>query len=279
MEESILGIDIGIRNFSICQLVCSDAGITMPLWENLDFFSLLECEKVSLNQLKIMELFDLCQLSIDHMNKLFDEFRNVRHVVIEAQPNGKYQNPKIQMVQFLIYSYFRTKLTKPTPATRLRSVQFIPASHKYIKKYMTGPEIRDKRDYAQRKAFSISLAWRIITQWAVTGEIGRINELGGKKDDLADSFLLAASFLSGLLPPDADEEEEKKKTRKRRQPETKEKKEKKGKKQKTLAQEEGYGTGTVLLLTGGGVTTGLTEPELPAAGAGGGGREINSSVT
>jgi len=199
MSLVYLGIDIGIRNFSFCKIRASASKVEILQWENIDCIKLTDCPKKSLASIKSKEFFDLCAYGLSKIELLFDNFSDVTHVLIENQPLGKYQNPKTLCVQNLLYSYFRNKLNSPTTTSALRSVQLVAASTKYKSKFLAAFSMEKVSNYDRRKMLSINLANQLITKWKVTGA-AKFDLCREKKDDLADSFLLAAAFIHECNP-------------------------------------------------------------------------------
>ena len=125
----------------------------------------------------------ICKNLVDQLNNL-EIFQQVRLVLLEKQPSF---NPKMRVVEAYLYSYFVTKNFK------VRSVS------SKIKLNAVECEIPDKisklkSKYSRNKKIGIIQTKLLLLDQPT--EFQEIFERSKKRDDLADSFLMAVTYLN-----------------------------------------------------------------------------------
>jgi len=180
MPRAILGIDIGIRNMSFCELnVAEDRTLSVGRWEVID---LLDGDKQSANKLKMESLHQRMECFLVKHFPSGPTAQQFECVGIELQPQGRLTNLRMHIAAHVAYSYFRTLLHLNASLT---TVRFIAASKKYPAKLLAACGLASSRVYKVRKQNSIALCRQLTTGLPHRGKI----------DDLADSFLIAHACI------------------------------------------------------------------------------------
>lgn len=193
----VVGVDIGIRNLSVCSLEIYPGGCGGS--------SALERAITGLRESPLLdwEVCELCPPGTKNVNRcshavLLDGmvsfvrsktalFAWATHVVIEAQPNAR-----MKMLSGALYALLRSE------GPPLRAVVFHPARNKLtawgsasLKAY--APEVKQKT-YSDRKRGAVALMSRLLLDsGAHDSKLEALSRMR-KKDDAADSFLHALSF-------------------------------------------------------------------------------------
>lgn len=203
----VVGVDIGIRNLSVCSLEicpggCRGASSSSPLERAIS--GLRE------SPLLDWEVCELCPPGTKNVNRcshavLLDGmvsfvrskaalFAWATHVVIEAQPNAR-----MKMLSGALYALLRSE------GPPLRVVVFHPARSKLtvwgsasLKAY--APEVKQKT-YSDRKRGAVALMTRLLLDSGAHDSKLEVLSRMRKKDDAADSFLHALSFAVCLRCP------------------------------------------------------------------------------
>ena len=208
-QVTVLGIDIGFRNLSLCKLVAERVLVPEPTgkiklkiskWKNFDCLAMVKCPKTSLKKVTPKETIDICELTFEKLEEIFNQFADVNHVIIESQPQGKYVNIKMHTMQTLLYSHFRRKFKLQTFPYTLKSVQLVAAASKYSKSLLDKFDLVKQPNYHNRKNLSVRLASLLLAFLEIEFEPDSFRTVSTKKDDLADSFLLAISFVLQYKP-------------------------------------------------------------------------------
>ncbi len=198
----ILSIDVGIRNLAYClahysapssmppDLVRDTKVISLGL---LDVTAHLDPEPkyTNLNKIPIFMLARaLLRTLKTHVPAIIDKLENpVDYVVIENQPCIK--NPKMKSIQMIIFGYF-VGLTVDTPPICVQNVCMFNPRDK-LSVYTGEPvECTLKSKYGRRKRLSEEYTRRML---ACHPKILQIFETTEKKDDIADAYLQALTFL------------------------------------------------------------------------------------
>jgi hypothetical protein len=178
MSRCVLGIDVGIRNLSFCELAVDPSKtFAVKQWEVVD---LLDGDVQSANKVHLETLHHRLEEFLAETfppNKVAD----FSAVGIELQPQGRLSNLRMLIVSHLIYAYFRGMRNQGA----LQTVRFVAAKLKYPKKHMTACGLRSSRIYKERKRNSVNLCKHLTTGLPVRGKV----------DDLADSFLIAHACI------------------------------------------------------------------------------------
>jgi hypothetical protein len=189
-----VGVDIGIRNFSLCVI---KQGPNLPhtfeieRWMVLDLaeycgMPIKDCRKVSVDQLHTMaELAFPVLFPEDWLRTEVAQFG------IESQPGGKYANPHMVLLSHLLLSYVRGVMyANPTRTQTLHTAKLVAAVRKYNKPWLASFGIEaKKRDYRARKALSKQLCTHMLDT-VCKGELPDAT----KQDDYADSLLIGLSL-------------------------------------------------------------------------------------
>ena len=175
----ILSFDIGIRNLSYCII---DDNFKIYDWGIIDLCGKFDIKK---DKIKIFEnipnILDskcLCELNIDV-------------VLIENQPAMK--NPKMKMIETIIYSYFIIKGLN-NESSKISKVLLVNAKNKLS--FYDGDKIicKSKSKYSQNKYLGIEYTKYYLKKNNSIDKLEYFNNFK-KKDDLADSYLQALSYV------------------------------------------------------------------------------------
>jgi hypothetical protein len=195
--ETWLGIDIGIRNLSSCLIKKQKTGTwTIVQWKLIDMLDFCNNRFRSCND---MHSIDVHSLSEHLLPKLFPLNKFPTYVCIEQQPHGKYGNQKLVLLSHLIYSYFRQVLINAKFGQNLLAVKFVSPNSKYCNPWLQKYGHVKGKTYVARKKLSVALFKNLVHEHKVCNESGISFDDHNKKDDLADSFLLA--FHTALFAP------------------------------------------------------------------------------
>jgi hypothetical protein len=174
MARLILGIDVGIRHLSFCELLVEPTKtFAIKRWQVVD---LIDGDVQSANKIKLETLHHRLEefLSDTFPPATVSQFATVG---IELQPQGRLSNLRMLIVSHLMYAYFRSH--------QCHHVRFVSAKLKYPKKHMTACGLRCSRLYKERKKNSVHLCKHLTAGLPNTGKV----------DDLADSFLIAHACI------------------------------------------------------------------------------------
>ena len=157
---------------------------------------LLECEKFLkkkglLKQIKHFSIFEIGKILFKELKGREELFMDVDEIVIENQPVLK--NPKMKSIQMMIYSFFLLNLINGD--NKIRNIKLISPRNK-LKIYkgdIDETQFNIKSKYSLRKKLAVLYCAEMI-------ENDKVNSLffsnHCKKDDLADSYLQGAYYLS-----------------------------------------------------------------------------------
>jgi hypothetical protein len=220
-----LGIDIGIRNFSFCvyresvhlgapfHVIGAPRGaprlgaprlgapIGTPIvrrevlqWGLVDLLGLCGYDpSTSCKQVTATELYDIVEHAMTVLfPRTFFLTHEINHVAIEQQPCGKFGNSKMVMLSMFLFGAMRRELGTLPP---LRTVKIVSARTKYQDSLLRGFDLSRERVYADRKALSVTLTNCLLQRDDIHVSPRDLFENTIKKDDLADSFLLAYAYL------------------------------------------------------------------------------------
>jgi hypothetical protein len=184
MPKAILGIDIGIRHMSFCELTVDEEGaFSVDRWEVVD---LLDGDRQSANKIKMEVLHPKLEAFLSHYFPPDTSAQKFNCVGIELQPYGRLTNLRMHIAANLVYSYFRFVMaSNRCHDGKLTSVRFIAAAKKYPAKLLATCGLKPSRAYAGRKKNSVALCRHLTNGLPHRGKI----------DDMADSFLIARACL------------------------------------------------------------------------------------
>lgn len=115
------------------------------------------------------------------------------YVLIENQPVIK--NPTMKTLQIALCTYFQTmKMLAPMFGPKVGAVRFVSAGSKL------GAEGKGLT-YAERKKQGVVMCRTLLDTVTCPAHVVDAFERSKKKDDLADTFLLALAFLQNRLSP------------------------------------------------------------------------------
>jgi|LakMenEpi03Aug12_release.lakeMendotaPanAssembly.Ray.scaffolds.fasta_scaffold222559_3 hypothetical protein len=160
-----IGVDVGIRHLAICGI--DHENQKQPwLWEMVDLKNYVSVEK------------GLILVIDDWVRRLAAHPKGVEswtNVVIERQPR------KCTRIQQSVQDWLFILFTDRLKHTKVKLVNA-------KKKFGSFADGMDLTTYTKRKKGAIEIVERIVDNWP---------EIKGKRDDLADAFLLANSCFSG----------------------------------------------------------------------------------
>jgi hypothetical protein len=199
----VLGVDIGIRNLSVCLLEIQQGG-------GNDGTTLLERAVSGLRGGGVLdwEVSELCPSTknankcghatildglVDFVRRRFDVFEWATHVVIEAQPNAR-----MKMLSGALYALVRELRGDAAKILFHPARRKLTAWGKPLLDY--APEVR-QRTYLERKKGAVALMTRLLTDCETHVDKVALLASMRKKDDAADSFLHALSYAVCLARP------------------------------------------------------------------------------
>jgi hypothetical protein len=193
----VMGIDIGIRNLSFCVLAEEHKGqrLTTSSWKTVDLLaSLPGAEGLSCNKVTPLDLHEITHYVFGEI--FSDDFirkNGVQHIVIEQQPHGKYANVKMIVLSHLLLDHFRRMVYRRAAESDfpLKTAGFVSAATKYPNWFLRKNGWKKQKKYDKRKRLGIVIAETLCRWHDLHWEMEH-----KKKDDYADSFLLAYFQLS-----------------------------------------------------------------------------------
>lgn len=159
----ILSFDVGIKNLAYC-LLDSDKNI-------LDW-NVLDCSSNN----NILTL-------IQHLDNL-DHLLSATTILIEKQPSF---NPKMRIIGGCLFTYFTLRISHELG----KNVKILFYSAKHKLKHVHVEEIKVKSKYQRNKKMAVEET-KFLLQNSPWLNYFNLNK---KKDDLADSFLQALSYI------------------------------------------------------------------------------------
>tara|TARA_B110000008_G_scaffold272976_1_gene306501 strand:+ start:1242 stop:1934 length:693 start_codon:yes stop_codon:yes gene_type:complete len=206
----ILSFDIGIRNLAYClarwDVNEGDTTVQLPRCETLA----LDTEVLALgvidvttyldpgppirniNKIQILKLARALIRALDaNVPCILTKVDTIDHVIIENQPCMK--NPRMKSVQMLLFGYF-VKLGLLDSAVIQNACMFQPRDKLTV--YVGEPvECNLKSKYGRRKRLSIEYTRRMLMSNEKASDALAIFENEPKKDDIADAYLQALTFI------------------------------------------------------------------------------------
>lgn len=197
----ILSFDIGIKNFSFCDVECSPSEYIIHAWDVIDITNGVQMDMHTTAE----ALIKLARLYFLENPSLYD------HIVIENQPVMK--NPIMKSLQMVLYTSF--KYVEQTNPVAHYKVHFVNASNKgkCIKMLGTqeqqeveaeaelalGKSAAKNKAYIKRKKMGILIAERLLKR-EVKCPIYILEKFINtpKKDDYCDTMLMAFYFHNTL---------------------------------------------------------------------------------
>ena len=182
-----MGIDIGIRNLSICVLEETKQSITIIKWLNIDIIeNIPHCTKASHLHTSdftyIIRILGNLGITQTYVQK------TIFAIGIEQQPFSKRGNSlKCQLIAHFLYHLFCNWRKTSTHTDRLSIVRLIAGQAKYCDHFLHICHENKAKSYKQRKQLSIRLC-RLLQQHH---NIATSIPISSKQDDYADAFLLA----------------------------------------------------------------------------------------
>jgi hypothetical protein len=189
--SSCLGIDVGLRNLSLCVLQKNNDQYSILDWRLVDVRQLCGLKQVSCKKLTSAQIHNIAHFVLprifpkDYMKK-----HAIAHVSIEQQPMGRMTNQRMVLFSQLLFHYFRTFIWNVEWGDYIQTVRLTSAGQKYQKSWMTTYGLQTSKKYKIRKENSIILCERLCSDLHVQGDKSIFDD-DTKKDDLADAFLLA----------------------------------------------------------------------------------------
>ena len=177
----VLGIDVGLRNLALCKVTVTDgAPIDVEEWMVLDVLGDKNAKKISIE--------DAVRLLLDALSIHDHVYSDVDMVAIESQPVGRAATGSVRnkVVSHVIQTFFEMRGISTTflnPKNKLCK-EFV-AEHVDCE-HLVGDQNTKKR-YAVHKKAAID-----AVQMLVPEQFSPFWQALKKKDDAADSFLVAA---------------------------------------------------------------------------------------
>lgn len=163
----IISFDVGIKNLAYCILT---QDLEIVKWDVVDISG--------------TDFYDQSKILFEKLKNIHnDENNSISTCLIENQPCTK--NPRMKSIQIMIYSYWTLSNI---------NTHMVSAINKLKVKNNTNKS--EKLSYTQKKKKGIELALSYIESTSQTSEIKEQFHKSKKKDDLADSFLQAISWLN-----------------------------------------------------------------------------------
>jgi hypothetical protein len=225
-DDTVLAIDVGLRNFSYCVMRRTknknkNFEYTINEWCNTNILAEKFCSNNHIESFSVTEfpITVLVDILLTFLRKVFPPPR-VRHdfdyIVIESQPRIFQKSTKISEIGTATIAYFRSCCIPSElcchkfpvidligPQTKFDGGMFLWYDSSRIlsdfsRESQQGP--RRKMSYVKRKQYGVLLCKEIMEKESVVIEESFKDEFRScsKKDDLADSFLLAAVALRSL---------------------------------------------------------------------------------
>lgn len=170
-----LGIDVGLRNLSYCLLTGKGR---LACWSVVDLLEWCPGHQTTPDALAMV------------LPALFKDFVDL-HVGIESQPRW---NRPMWLLSHIVFRYFRARLWHHG----VRSVRFLRAHRKYNAKWLAMCSLPpDNFCYTQRKCHSVQICRALAAKYGIP--LDRF-EKACKKDDLADSLLMAFLLVEDIWP-------------------------------------------------------------------------------
>lgn len=234
----VLSWDVGLRTLSYCVLEKSESvDWTIRLWDAIDVQlddDVKAAEKATgtkttakRKKVTAVSVEYAAQLVMDTLHRRASIFDDVDAIIIEQQPAGghnRHSNVRMKVVSHVIQCYFYTRSivinkTAPTitfvsPASKLVDMERAPKkkAQEQSSETSAGPAA-PKSQYTLNKKFAITKTQELLaTVFSSEPDFGIFfnSSTVGKKDDLADSFLLGYYYILKQTKPKA--------SRKRKEP-------------------------------------------------------------
>jgi hypothetical protein len=196
----VIGVDIGIRNLSMC-IIESQAGggihgslldkahAALASSGRLEWKSAELCSaNKNANRCSHVTMLDGLVSFLDCQIELFEW---ATHIVIEAQPAAR-----MKMIAAGLYTYIR-RLRGPHV-----TILFQPARRKLAwgaELAIYAPDVKQST-YSERKKGAVSLMTRLLVDSITHADKITLMNSMRKKDDAADSFLHALCFIASKTP-------------------------------------------------------------------------------
>lgn len=192
----LLSFDVGMKNLAFCLL---DENHTIYQWGVINVLEEATTKKIDPDI--------LTHLVWDQLDK-YPGILEAEKVVIENQPSLK--NPKMKTMQIIILSYFVSK--QRSGDTQIKKIDcFAPRNKLNVYQGEQRQQIEEsitcKSVYSKTKKLSVEFTKVMIKdqpEWL------SLITSSKKKDDLADSFIQGACYLSRIFPKPGEESGEKK---------------------------------------------------------------------
>ena len=187
-----VGFDIGLRNFSFCEISWQNERWYIHRWELIDIV-----QWANYKNIKQITISDLHIIIRTLLQTLYPKPLNIHHVGIETQSFGK----KNILLASLVYEYFYSIWFNHQPKDQLKSVCFIPGTAKYRKEWLRTYQCKTEKKYTLRKKLSKILAVNLLKTYKFSYIqqpnilLTSLNNNIIKQDDLADSFLIAFTYV------------------------------------------------------------------------------------
>lgn len=221
----VLSWDVGLRTLSYCVLEkAEESGWAIKLWDAIDV-QLDDNDKTTAvgtgtkttakrKKMTAVSVEYAAQLVMDTLHRRASLFDDVDAIIVEQQPAGghnRHSNVRMKVVSHVIQCYFYTRalalerhppvITFVSPASKLVDMERPPRAPKNAAEAAadTPPAAPSTtRQYTLNKKFAITKTQELLsTVFEQDADFGTFfnSSTVGKKDDLADSFLLAYYYI------------------------------------------------------------------------------------
>ena len=226
----VLSWDVGLRTLSYCVLEkTAESAWSIKLWDAIDV-QLDDNDKTTAvgtgtkttakrKKVSTVSVEYAAQLVMDTLHRRAALFDDVDAIIVEQQPAGghnRHSNVRMKVVSHVIQCYFYTRamvgdktpppITFVSPASKLVEMERAPRPKKAqpdeqgaeATEATLPPPPPQPRQYALNKKFAITKTQELLsTVFASETEFGAFfnSSTVGKKDDLADSFLLNYYYI------------------------------------------------------------------------------------
>lgn len=214
----VLSWDVGLRTLSYCLLegtwVQDRLVFTMHEWDSIDVQSEADGNVVALTgaanarkrkKMDTVSIEDGARMVADAIHRRVPLFSNVDVVTIEQQPAGghnRHSNVRMKVISHAIHMYFYARGLL-LPAQAAPDVTFVSAASKLkdMKKDLEGEDTEGKtvsQLYSRNKKYAVHKAAELLATVLPEAHVTKTlfqTACSSKKDDLADSFLLAYYYL------------------------------------------------------------------------------------
>lgn len=138
---------------------------------------------------KTVSIKEMCCTLSDHLDRFYDLFKTVDHIIIESQFS---KNRKMLCLSDMLFAYFILKHIR-NDDSKCKDVKFIAAKNKLT--VYDGPAVECNRKNAKDKRKQLAIKYCEYMIRSDEERLKEFNKFPRKKDDLSDCFLQGAWYL------------------------------------------------------------------------------------